>query len=186
MCVYVCDAVHLKVLSLIQKEHFLRTFLLDFFRPLRVSQFTKSPLIQVLINRSQSSLTQKPVIMEELDHCHWMHHRREVYAIQHTDLHKMICTGHGAASGMSHHFVPIKGRERRLPRVTAELCWRRAGLRLRLLIAPCPQARQLIYVPLRILEPGLAFASTQAQRLSCSHPRSDQSPLAAANLARTP
>ena len=183
MCVYVCDAVHLKVLSLIQKKYFLGTFLLDFFFPLRVSQFTKSPFIQVLINRSQSSLTQKPVIMEELDHCYWMHHRREVYAIQHTDLHKMICTGHGAASGMSHHFVPIKGRERRLPRVTAELCWRRAGLRPRLLIAPCPQARQLIYVPLRILEPGLAFASTQAQRLSCSHPRSDQSPLAAANLA---
>lgn len=183
MCVYVCDAVHLKVLSLIQKKYFLGTFLLDLFFPLRVSQFTKSPFIQVLINRSQSSLTQKPVIMEELDHCYWMHHRREVYAIQHTDLHKMICTGHGAASGMSHHFVPIKGRERRLPRVTAELCWRRAGLRPRLLIAPCPQARQLIYVPLRILEPGLAFASTQAQRLSCSHPRSDQSPLAAANLA---
>ena len=84
---------------------------------------------------------------------------------------------------MSHHFVPIKGRERRLPRVTAELCWRRAGLRPLLLIALCPQARQLIYVPLRILEPGLAFASTQAQRLSCSNPRSDQSPLTGANLA---
>ena len=33
MCVYVCDAVHLKVLSLIPKKYFLGTFLLDFFFP---------------------------------------------------------------------------------------------------------------------------------------------------------